>query len=129
MRQGVADGTEITNTAYIYFDFNLPVATNSTLNTLVTTLPVGWMDPVVGELGVHVVPNPFNQTARLVVDRKNGETCLLQIWNELGELIVTNEMHSDSYLLSKDKLAPGLYFYRIDSKSASANGRFILTTK
>jgi len=126
---GIADGTEITNTAHIYFDFNPPVATNTTLNTMVTIIPTGWVDPVVGELGVRVIPNPFSQTARLVVDRKQGESCILQIWNELGELLLTNIMLSDTYMLSKDKLAPGLYFYRIDSKSGSASGRFVLSDK
>src|SRR5678815_3973762 len=35
------DPTEITNTAYIYFDYNSPVITNTTLNTItVTGLPI-----------------------------------------------------------------------------------------
>ncbi|MGB3801805.1 MAG: T9SS type A sorting domain-containing protein, partial [Lewinella sp.] len=37
-KEGLADFTEITNRAGIYFDFNLPVITNTTNNTLVETL-------------------------------------------------------------------------------------------
>lgn len=38
-RQGVADGTEIDNTAHIYFDFNEPIVTNTVLNTIITEIP------------------------------------------------------------------------------------------
>ena len=125
---GIPDGTEITNTAHIYFDFNPPVATNTTLNTMVTIIPTGIVDPTAGK-GVMVIPNPFSESAQLIVDKWNGETCLLQIWNELGELILTSQMKSGTYQLSKGNLSPGLYFYRVDSKSGSVNGRFMLTDK
>lgn len=36
---GAPDGTEIKNHADIYFDFNPPIVTNSTLNTLVSVIP------------------------------------------------------------------------------------------
>ncbi|UZR98129.1 DUF7619 domain-containing protein [Chondrinema litorale] len=38
-KENLPDFTEITNTAYIYFDFNPAIATNTTLNTLVDFIP------------------------------------------------------------------------------------------
>jgi hypothetical protein len=37
-KPGLTDGTTIENTAYIYFDFNAPVVTNTTLNTMLSSL-------------------------------------------------------------------------------------------
>jgi hypothetical protein len=74
---------------------------------MVTVIPTGIVDPVSAK-GVRVVPNPFSNTAQLIVDRWNGETSYLQIWNELGELILSSTMKSDTYQLSKGNLSPGL---------------------
>ncbi len=73
----VAEETEVRNTAFIYFDFNTAIQTNSTLNTLVTTLPI---DKVAGiELEdisnrVSLFPNPVNGSEVFVrLENANGE--------------------------------------------------------
>ena len=62
-KSGLADGTVVQNKAYIYFDFNPPIITNTTLNTLVDELP----STVVASTSfedisnlVSVFPNPSN---------------------------------------------------------------------
>ncbi len=56
-------GTELTNRAAIYFDFNAPIITNTTLNTLFR--PVS-NDPSVTE-GLTLYPNPSQGTVKLAL--------------------------------------------------------------
>ncbi|MCW3071522.1 MAG: hypothetical protein JWO44_1412, partial [Bacteroidetes bacterium] len=50
-------GTHIENTAYIYFDYNDPVVTNTTTNELVNTVSVNENEQ---EISASIYPNPNN---------------------------------------------------------------------
>src|SRR6185436_9763494 len=63
--QGLADGTVISNTAYIYFDYNVPVVTNNVFNTLVDILPVGINRLMPGNNQVTIIPQPFNEACEI----------------------------------------------------------------
>ena len=51
-------GTQIKNTAYIYFDFNAPVQTNTTVNTL--TVPVAVTELRTLKIAFSIYPNPLS---------------------------------------------------------------------
>jgi uncharacterized repeat protein (TIGR01451 family) len=125
---GILDGTEITNTAYIYFDFNSPVATNTTLNTMLSFVPVGLTNPV-AEGDVSVYPNPFVQKASLLIPNPNNEKYDLQIWNELGQKVLQTSVHSDKYELSGSDFIPGIYFFKLENKNKVMEGKFVVTGK
>src|SRR5204863_9868317 len=55
LKNGLSLGTQTTNTAYIYFDFNSPVVTNTTSNTLVVT---GVSSMTKDNVQLKVYPNP-----------------------------------------------------------------------
>ncbi len=55
-KAGLADGTTIDNTAYIYFDFNAPVVTNATLNTMQSSLAA--TEEISSPQRLIVYPNP-----------------------------------------------------------------------
>lgn len=126
---GTPDLTEITNTAYIYFDFNPPVATNTTLNTLIGTLPVGIAKGELLNTEVSVYPNPFNNTARLVINNWNGEESVLTIWNALGEMVTHKTFTDSQYILRKSEFSQGLFFYKLQRNGKNVSGKFILTEK
>ncbi|HRI60800.1 MAG TPA: sialidase family protein, partial [Saprospiraceae bacterium] len=65
-------GTQIFNTAAIYFDFNLPVITNQTLHTVGADYLVGTHAPVIAgkQNRVFVSPNPMHEEA--VFQLNNG---------------------------------------------------------
>src|SRR5690606_30194219 len=60
---GLAVGTEITNTAYIYFDYNDPIVTNTTLNTIADMNDVEEIASLLTNLLIY--PNPFNDQITL----------------------------------------------------------------
>ncbi|MBL0097101.1 MAG: hypothetical protein IPP46_11945 [Bacteroidetes bacterium] len=66
-KPGLADGTTIENVAAIYFDFNQPVITNTTLNTMQTSL-AGILEPAANEELIGISKSNiarFNHTAPL----------------------------------------------------------------
>ena len=58
-------GTQIRNTAYIYFDFNAPVVTNTTVNTLTIPSVVSEVNP--DKTIFTIFPNPVSSSSTLNV--------------------------------------------------------------
>ncbi len=82
-KKNLADGTVFNNRAAIYFDFNEPVITNTTVNTL--DLNIGINEVPVSAM--HLLPNPASDFTTLqleLVQPFNGE---LQILNLNGQII------------------------------------------
>jgi hypothetical protein len=124
-------GTRIENTAGIYFDFNLPIITNTTVNTL--------FDATVGikeqqGLAFSVSPNPSfdrsqvsfalasSQSVRLMVQDLSGR--ILHIQN-LG--VLSSGDHQ--FILDRGKLglSSGVYFIRIESEGKSSTQKWMIT--
>jgi hypothetical protein len=54
----IPEFAQILNSAAIYFDFEAPIITNSTLNTIVSALPSSVEVPNISDNNLHVFPNP-----------------------------------------------------------------------
>ena len=90
-RSGLANNTAVHNTSYIYFDFNPPVQTNTTLNTLVYTLPQGINDKKpFSEHKLTIYPNPTNGQIR-IFNPYGSKPLTLSIFNALGQEIFRSE--------------------------------------
>lgn len=121
---GLAQGTEITNSASIYFDFNPPVLTNTTLNTIwVATSTEG---PQV-EQNVVLFPNPVTDRATVRFDAA-GETWSLQVIDITGRTLYQRDGVRDGEVsFNRGDLPEGTYLYRLSSDSGStATGKFIV---
>src|SRR4030095_4300148 len=107
------DSTPVNNTAYIYFDFNSAVLTNTTLNTLVYVLPVGIAE-INSDNGIKLYPNPFSQFTTMSFDNPSGDKYKLIITDIAGK-IVTPEMNTNGnmFVIEKDKMSNGIYFYNL----------------
>lgn len=89
-KPGNTNGTQIKNTAYIYFDFNQAVVTNTTLNTVVT---VGVPEIAGGSKASFVVyPNPAGDQLTVCYELYHAGTIALEIRNILGEVVKTQVM-------------------------------------
>ena len=101
----IAHMAEIMNTAGIYFDFNAPVITNTTLNTIDQFLSV----PVNYEASEHVnvYPNPSNKSCTIsFVDNKSR---ILSVIDVLGKEVFRSVFESGIYTLSTEILSEGIY--------------------
>jgi uncharacterized repeat protein (TIGR01451 family) len=109
LNSNLAIGTQISNTAYIYFDFNQPVVTNTTLNEI--DLPNGVSYKGQKSINLKVYPLPFsdhltiesnswNETFR-IFDLFGREICKRTING--AEKISTSEWSAGFYFIKTDK--------------------------
>ncbi len=116
-KPNLAIGTEITNSASIYFDYNAPVKTNTVLNTIQDPESVNEINTkVVFDLMVY--PNPAMQTVSLLVNSSNASpNAEVKFFNILGSPVLsqTVKLTSGKNVLSADvsSLAAGMYFIEI----------------
>ena len=108
---GIADGSVINNFADIYFDFNSPVRTGTTVNTIDNNLSSA---EIVSENSIHIYPNPATETAYLKVDGTAGAQYEMKITNVLGQEI-KSAIGKCNQLMKIDlsKMQKGIYFINI----------------
>lgn len=83
--QGLMDGTEIQNTAAIYFDYNSPVITNTTTNTLQTSLS-SIADPE-SEQWLSLFPVPVKNEITMVAETGNNDNVRVDLIDINGRLV------------------------------------------
>jgi PKD repeat protein len=115
-------GTKLKNTAEIYFDFNEPIITNTTVNTIVLKSGSGVKTEVDG-LNVSIYPNPTQNTATIEVNLDKTSTLSYTLFNIQGKLISQKELDKKASGLVKeeislDGLTSGIYILNI-----SINGK------
>ncbi len=104
----------ILNTAYIYFDHNAPVATN----TSITTIGVG-VDELSSDLSaISVYPNPFNSKTKVSYDlNKTGivKVYLLNYQGKIIQALFDGQQSKGKHNLDIDSgnLSPGIYFISV----------------
>ncbi|MBK7389829.1 MAG: T9SS type A sorting domain-containing protein [Bacteroidetes bacterium] len=99
----LAPGTSIENTAYIYFDFNAPIVTNTAVNTI--EIPLG-IENVAAFNDLILYPNPTS--GKITISTKNNEVLEVQIFNVMGEMVYRNSIQSGKEI-NLSELAKGFY--------------------
>jgi uncharacterized repeat protein (TIGR01451 family) len=122
----VALGKSIKNRAGIYFDFNPPIMTNTTMhlvskNFVVVAVP----DVAVTPLKVTVAPNPFHGQAIFNVENADNEPFMLQIFDTSGKVLHRQES-SQQQVIYQNILPQGIYFYKITNEKGSASGKLMV---
>jgi uncharacterized repeat protein (TIGR01451 family) len=126
---GLINVTAIQNTAHIYFDFNDPVSTNTTLNTLVYSIPTAIPEILPNAKGiVTVIPNPFDEEAYIVFENKDKNKYRLVVINLQGKLVIDKVVDSERILIEKKNLTSGLYLFKLAPMQRGQNfsGKFII---
>ena len=118
-KPGLPANTVVNNTAYIVFDLNAAIITNSSMNTMVYVIPVGLDELKNTGNGVVIYPNPFDHTAWIIFDNSKNEKFELAITDPNGSKVLEKEISSDRYLLEKGNLSEGMYFYKLSNKDRS----------
>lgn len=117
-------GTQIKNTAYIYFDFNEPVVTNTAINTIETI--TGISSQINSNDGWNVYPNPSTGALYIVNSSVSKESSQVQVLNAMGQIILEEIINSNYKNMDLSKLNNGVYFVKITSKNNSIVKRVIL---
>jgi uncharacterized repeat protein (TIGR01451 family) len=110
------DGHVIENSAAIYFDFNEPVITNTTFNTIgrefieeVTAVS----DTQIPGFKLQIMPHPIGEVAQFKLEGVPIHNGQLLVYDLQGQLIKQQGFSSDTFLFGSRQLAKGIYFYRI----------------
>ena len=125
-----AIGTRIENTAYIYFDFNSAVQTN----TVFHTIGEPWVQLVNGSLEasgtrvrVAVFPNPFDEWAAIELDGWHNRGGVFRLFDSNGSQVVQRVFSGESIDLQRNSLPAGMYFFAIENAMGQqASGKLLV---
>ncbi|MCW3103600.1 MAG: hypothetical protein JWO09_2040 [Bacteroidetes bacterium] len=105
-------GQVIRNKAYIYFDFNAPVITNTAINTYNLAAAVEGQFNENGAVAVY--PNPFTDNTTFVISsEKLNETYSFELKDVLGKTVRKIKTNEKQFSVSRTGLENGMYFYSI----------------
>ena len=115
-KHGLANGTQFTNSASIYFDYNQPVRTNTTLNTLGGSAEVSNLANSVHN-SFSVYPNPANRFVYALLNNDAATTALISVSDMSGRTIINEEVNAQKgqqqVALDVNQLNPGIYFINL----------------
>ena len=102
---------KIKNTAYIYFDYNSPIVTNSTYNSIL--VPTGLNNQT--EALAALYPNPTNGTFTIELNSKEKQ--LLQVFDITGNEVLSQTIENGKSIVDANHLAAGIYNISIKGSS------------
>lgn len=115
-------GSIIRNTAYIYFDYNPAVATNTTKTTIASAVKV---IEIVPSVGFNIYPNPTK--GRLTIELKEAATnASLNIINAIGETIYQSLIKKEKTDIDLSAISAGIYFIQVRNEDAIYTQRIII---
>jgi uncharacterized repeat protein (TIGR01451 family) len=125
LNSGLTPGTPIENTAYIYFDYNPPVITNTAVNTI--EFPASIKEYLNASLSVF--PNPANNTINIKFEQKKSEIVHVKLINVTGQVMYeeTSATRSGRYYKHLDitGLAKGIYLLQVTTDNGTVQQKVI----
>lgn len=124
-KPGLADGTEITNSADIYFDLNAPIKTNTTLNTILTT----GVSEQINEPQILFFPNPSNGLFGLTYTDLPSGPFEVKLFSISGQNVLQKKFNSTgagNVQIDGSHLAPGMYLTEVITTSGCRFFKLIL---
>ena len=109
-KAGLQVGEDILNTAYIYFDNNPAIVTNTTLNEYD---PTSIFTPE-SDMHITLYPNPVQDV--LYIDNNRDDAQSAEIYSVLGQLISRHSLSSGRNTIATSQLAHGIYFVKCIGK-------------
>lgn len=109
---------QIKNTAYIYFDYNPPIVTNTTVNSFQTAVGVSYEEKL---RSISVYPNPATSILNVSCPCHDAS---LTLTNMVGSSLTELHFSGHTELDIKD-LEPGLYFIQVKSQNGTIVAKFV----
>ncbi len=104
---GLGKGIQIKNTAYIYFDYNAPVVTNTTINEYVEK-----ENSIINiyNSDISIYPNPSAGIFKFEMSK--GEIQKVEIFNSVGTKIISNQIDTNKEV-NLSQYPEGIYLAKI----------------
>ncbi|MDI1255787.1 MAG: T9SS type A sorting domain-containing protein [Flavobacterium sp.] len=116
----LVNGDTFSNTASIYFDYNVPIVTN----TATTTLAVLGTDDFIFDNYFTLYPNPAKEILNIKAKTDINLTAI-NIYNTLGQLVLVVPNAKGIESIDVSSLTTGNYFIKITSDKGNSNTRFV----
>jgi uncharacterized repeat protein (TIGR01451 family) len=115
-------GTVITNTAYIYFDYNPPVITNTAITTYFNDVSIDEAASIVSPIKIY--PNPFTNTTTIEISNTENCTCEFILYDQLGRVVEKlSDIKGQRTGLSRKNMKSGMYYYVLRDKDGEVIGK------
>ncbi|MEO1384369.1 MAG: T9SS type A sorting domain-containing protein [Bacteroidota bacterium] len=111
----MAVGTEIENTAFIYFDFNAPIVTNTVKNTIFRPVSVDF------ELDTEIQLYPNPNTGFFTLKSKTDLMERVVVYDVMGKEVQRLQTNAKEAMVDLTQVAGGMYWVEIQT----ANNRFL----
>lgn len=128
---GLPLGTQFRNRASIYFDYNAPVMTNSTLNTLGESTTAANNIPTAGKTNsFNIYPNPANMSFYAQINSAAATSAAMNICDVTGKTLLskTVALQQGAQTISTDvsMLAPGMYFVNLNENGQIQTAKLVI---
>ncbi len=122
-------GTQIHNTAYIYFDFNPPVQTNTTVNEIAVTSGVGvgeYQNPIL----FSIFPNPLSsgQLLNIYFNSSEKKKAELSVYDLSGRKLFAQFVNASeqSQVVALSNISPGVYLVVVNDGKLQAQQKLVV---
>ncbi|MEM1321418.1 MAG: T9SS type A sorting domain-containing protein [Bacteroidota bacterium] len=122
-------GLRINNEAAIFFDFNAPIITNTTLHTVQEEFITVSIDPQPLAAGPQVLvrPNPMGNSAVLELEGKGYDQLEFRLYDSSGRLIRQSRFSGNQYQIQRENLTEGFYLFQLLSQQQMiSSGKLII---
>jgi hypothetical protein len=129
-RHNLAQGTQIKNKAAIYFDFNAPVITNTTLNTLNDLLSSVEENTVIENGDIVLFPNPTSSLLNVTINSKVSNNAVVNVLDLSGKVLKTKQLsvNEGRNTLQEDVsgLPSGIYFVQVKCNESMVTKKLVI---
>lgn len=111
---------KIKNTAYIYFDYNAPIVTNTTYNSILTVTGLNNQTETLATL----YPNPTNGTFTIELNTKEKQS--LQVFDISSQMVLSQTIDNGKATIDANYLAAGIYNISIKGSGVVINKKLVV---
>jgi type IX secretion system substrate protein len=128
-KSGLAAGTQFKNQASIYFDYNAPVRTNQTLNTLGEIAKVNTVASVPNS-SFSIYPNPASTAFTAVINSDIAGSVQMRISDISGKTLInkTIQVQTGAQTVTVDinEFTPGIYLVNLSQNGKSQTQKLVV---
>lgn len=130
-KKGLPVGTKFTNKAAIYFDYNEPIITNTTMNTIAEK-KVGIAEATPYQKDrLMLFPNPASTGFAAFVLSHVNERADIRLYDASGKLVSSQQHNLETgenvLLQDTELLRAGIYLVRLESASQQLSHKLVIT--
>jgi hypothetical protein len=129
-KRNVGQGTQFKNTAAIYFDYNEPVITNTTVNTLNDLLSSVDEKALLDNSDVVLYPNPASHNLSIAINSKENSKAQVRVLDVTGKVLSAQDitLESGKNVVSQNTtdLPSGIYFVQVKGNDSFITKKLVI---